>query len=238
LNRITVFRYELKRLMFSREYLLLLAAVTAYSVSLLRGLVLYGVNYTAPFSLLTFSTYCYSLCPFFFVLLLVLCARQFKTSERGAEAIIKTTCMPFHIFRLVRYGAIACAYLFAMVFPFAACFLFYNLIINYTDFGILLLPGVLIVVPPSVFLFGASMLFGNRKPAAIYIMLVGVLVLSAFKIPLPDLMDIIGTAAVQALYEGHDHAFSAAFIAGRFVLMLVGFVSMIISLYKSKQHYT
>jgi len=96
---------------------------------------------------------------------------------------------------------------------------------------------VLIVVPPSVFLFGASMLFGNRKPAAIYIMLVGVLVLSAFKIPLPDLMDIIGTAAVQALYEGHDHAFSAAFIAGRFVLMLVGFVSMIISLYKSKQHY-
>ena len=167
INKSTIFKYEIKRIMFSKEYLLLFAATLVYSMSLLQGVVLYGVNYTAPFSLLTFSTYCSSLSPFLFVLLLVLCARQFRTSKRKAEATIRATSIPFHIFRLIRYSAIWCAFLVASAIPFAACFAFYGLVFNYTDFGALLLPCVLIIIPAAIFLFGAAVLLGNRKSASV-----------------------------------------------------------------------
>ncbi|HEY8422826.1 MAG TPA: hypothetical protein VIL05_13965 [Thermoclostridium sp.] len=237
MNKRTVFRYEIKRLMYSKEYLLLLIVVLVYSMSLLRGVVIYGVNYTAPFSLLTFGTYCFSLSPFYFVLLLVLCARQFRTSERGAEAIICTTSMPFHIFRLIRLSAIGCAFLVAISLPFIACFVFYSLVFDYTFFGTLLLQGMLIIIPPAIFLSGISMLLGKRNPAAVYILLVAVLIISVFKITLPAFIDINGSALVQALSQEHFLALSSGFVAGRIVLLTVGMISVIVSVCRpNKRH--
>lgn len=236
MNKGTVFKYEIRRLLFSKEYLLLLAAALAYSVSLLRGFVLYGADYTAPFSLLTFLTYCASLAPFLFILLLVLCTKQFKTSERGAESIIGATPMPLHVFRLLRYSAVACAFLIATALPVTACFMFYQQVFDYTAFGVLLWPGLLFLLPPAILLFGAAMLLGNRRAAAIYVLLAAVLIISIFQIKLPVFMDIIGSAAIQLQNPGeYDFTFSSAFIAGRVTFSVVGIVLMIISLCRSKK---
>jgi hypothetical protein len=125
LRKGTIFKYELRRLLLAKEYLLLLAATAAFSLSLLRSVVLFGANYTAPFSKQTFTAYCGSLTPFLFILLLMLCIRQLKPSDRKAEAIIGATPIPPHTFKLIRYGAVACAYLFAAAIPIVICVLFY-----------------------------------------------------------------------------------------------------------------
>lgn len=235
----TVFKYEIKRLLFSKEYLLLLVATLAYSVALLRGVVLYGANYTAPFSPLTFLTYCASLAPFLFILLLVLCARQYKASERGAESIIAATPMPLHVFRFLRYSAVAWAFLIAAALPVMACFVFYRLVFNYTAFGALLWPGLLLLLPSSILLFGVAIFLGNRSAAAVYVLLAAVLIVSVFQITLPVFIDIIGSTAVQPLNTGeYDFAFSSAFIAGRVVFSAAGIVLIIISLYQSKKRPT
>ena len=235
----TVFKYEIKRLLFSKEYLLLLVATLAYGISLLRGVVLYGTDYTAPFSLLTFLTYCASLAPFLFILLLVLCARQFKSSERGAESIIGVAPMPLHVFRLLRYSAVVCAFLIAAALPVTACFVFYRLVFDYTAFGALLWSGLLLLLPTAILLFGAAMLLGNRSAAAVYVLLAAVLIVGVFQITLPVFIDIIGITAVQPLNAGkYDFAFSSAFIAGRVAFSVVGIVLMILSLCQSKKHPT
>jgi hypothetical protein len=230
LSKGIVFRYEIKRLLFSKEYLLLLIVTLAYGVSLLSTMVLYGVNYTAPFSPLTFSTYCTSLAPFLFILLLVLCARQSTVSERGAEAIISAMPIPLYIFRLLRYSAVACAFLIATALPLTACFVFYRLVFNYTTSGALLWFGLLLLLPPAILLFGAAMLFVNRR-AVVYILLTTVLIVCIFQIKLPVFIDLIGSTAVQPFTAGeHDFAFSSHFITGRIAFSVVGIVLIIVSL--------
>lgn len=223
----TIFKYELKRLLLSKQYLLLLVATLIFSVSLLRGTVLFGANYTAPFSLLTFSTYCASLTPFLFILLLVLCAKQSVPYERGAEAIISATPMPLPVFRLLRYGAIAVAFVITAALPMIACFVFYRLIFDYTGVGVLLVPGLLLIMPPSIFLFGAAMLLGTRKAAAVYVLLILVLIVSIFQIPLPGVVDLAGSSA--------DFELTSAFIAGRVVFAGIGIAFILASLFPFKK---
>lgn len=225
----TIFKYELKRLLISKEYLLLLAATVLYGVSLLRSMVLYGIDYTAPFSLLTFSTYCASLAPFLFTLLLVLCARQSKASERGMEAIIDATPVPLHIFRLLRYSAVVCSFLIAAALSLTSCFVFYRLVFDYTAFGPLLRAGLLLILPPAILLFGAGVLLGNKSAEAVYVLMAAVLIVSIFQIKLPLFIDIIGNTAV--------HEFSSAFIAGRVAFAVVGIVLVNVSLCRIKKSF-
>jgi hypothetical protein len=238
LRKGTIFKYELKRLLISKEYLLLLAVTLAYAVSLLRGIVTFGANFTAPFSRPTFGAYCTSLAPFLFILLLVLCARQSKASERGAESIISATPIPLHIFRLLRYGAVACAFLVAAALPVTACFLFYRLVFDYTVVGNLFWLGLLLLLPPAVLLFGAAMFFGRRRTAVIYVLLAAVLIVSVFRIPLPAVLDIMGDSAAGPFHGGATaDALAPAFIAGRAVFLGIGIVCIIASLFQPKRSY-
>ncbi|MPM34455.1 hypothetical protein SDC9_81038 [bioreactor metagenome] len=227
MRKATIFKYEIKRLLLSREYLLLLAATLVYGALLLRSTVMFGTNFTAPFSPLTFRTYCASLAPFLFVLLLVLCARQLKASERGAQAIISATSLPLPVFRLLRYGAIGCAFLIAGTLPVTACFLFYRLVFDYTAVGALLGLGLLFLVPPAILLFGAAMFLSSETTAALYVLLAAVLILSLFQIPLPECIDIAGSAA--------DSAPTPAFLAGRGAFTGLGMVFILASLFRPKK---
>ncbi|PKM73071.1 MAG: hypothetical protein CVU91_05745 [Firmicutes bacterium HGW-Firmicutes-16] len=223
----TIFKYEIKRLLLSKEYLLLLAATILYGTSLLRSMVIFGTNYTAPFSQLTFGTYCTSLAPFLFILLLVLCARQMKSSERRTETIISATPMPMPVFQLLRYGAIACAFALAAALPVMACFEFYRLVFDYTAFGALLLSSLLLLLPSAIFLFGSAVLLGRWSTAAVYVMLAAVLIVSIFQIPLPGFINVIGSSA--------DFELTPAFVAGRVVFTGIGIVFILASLFTSKK---
>ncbi len=207
--------------------MLLLIATLAYSVSLLRSLVLYGTNYTAPFSVLTFLTYCASLAPFLFILLLVLCTKQLIASERGAEAIISATPVPVHVFRLIRYSAIACVFILAAALPIAACFVFYRLLFDYTSVGVLLLPGLLLLVPSAILLFGVAILLGNRKSATVYVLLAVILIVSVFRISLPWFIDILGSST--------DFVLTPTFYTGRVIISGIGILFIISSLFQSKK---
>ena len=227
----TIFKYELRRLLLSKEYLLLLIATLAYSFSLLRSVVMFGTDYTAPFSQWTFCTYISSVSPILFILLLALCARQFTASERGAMSIIAAAPMPVSIFRSIRYATIACAFLITAVLSSGICFAFYWLVFDYTAFGGLACSGLMLILPSALLIFGAAMLLGNRKPVLVYILLAAVLIVGVFGISIPACIDIIGSSVTQALYTGtHDFAFSSAFIAGRIAFVIAGIACIILSL--------
>lgn len=233
----TIFHYELRRLLLAKEYLLLLAATVAYSLSLLRSVVIFGADYTAPFSGQTFAAYCGSLAPFLFVLLLVLCARQLKTSERRAETIIRTTPIPPQAFQLLRLGAVACAFLLAAVLPAVICIAFYRLVFDYTAVGGLLWLGIVLLLPPAVLLFGAAVLFGRKETAVVYVLTAAVLIAGVFQIPLPVGLDLFGSSSVQPLDAG-DLLLTPAFIAGRIAFMVLGTAFITASLLQSRKRLT
>lgn len=227
----TIFKYELRRLLLSKEYLLLLITALAYSFSLLRGMVMFGTNYTAPFSQWTFCTYVSSVLPILLILLLALCARQFTASERGVMAIIDATPIPSSTFKAIRYGAIACAFLIVAALSAVICFIFYWEVFDYTAFGSLIASGLMLFLPPALLMFGAAMLLGNKKAALVYVLLAVVLIVGVFQISLPAYIDILGSSVTQTLYTGaHDFSFASAFVTGRIVFVFIGIACIILSL--------
>lgn len=229
----TIFKYEIKRQLCSREYLILLAAIFVYCISLLRSMVMFGINYTAPFSQWTFCSYISAVSPVLFVALLSLCARQFTVSERGTMTIIESTPMPAATFRAIRYIAIACVFLIAMAIPFGICFVFYQQVFDYTAFGELIYSGLMLLVPPSLFIFGAAMLLGRRRPVLIYILMGAVLIAGTFSISLPPIIDIIGSSVIQPISSGtRNFTFRFSFIASRIVFVFIGIACSFISLWQ------
>ncbi len=222
-----VIKYEFKRLLLSKGYLLLLAATLAYCVALLQSIVMFGVDFTAPFSQWTFSAYCSSLTPFLYSLLLLLCARQLNPSERKAEAIINATPTQLQVVQIMRYGAIAGAFLIAVIVPIISCFMFYRVVFDYTDVGILFLLGMLQLLAPAILLFGIVMLVGRQKATAAYIMLAIILTISIFQIPIPAVFDFSRDATV------YDNLLTPAFIVQQVVCATVGVVCIVISIYLS-----
>lgn len=232
MSKKTIFYYEFRRLVCSRTYLLLLAAVVAYCVFLLRSSVIFGTLYTAPFSKWTFCDYLSSVSVLLLVLLLALCARQFIPSERGAMTIISAAPTPVSTFKAIRYGAIACAFLIAAALSVGVCFAFYWLVFDYTAFGGLIWLSMPMLLPSALLVFGVSMLLGNKKAALVYVLLGVVLIVGAFRISLPAYIDIIGSSVTLPLYAGErEFAFTAAFAAGRIVFITVGITCIIISLW-------
>lgn len=221
----TIFKHEFKRLLLSKEYLLLLAATFAYCMVLLKSTVLFGTNFTAPFSQLTFRTYCLALMPFLFILLLLLCAKQLKPSERKAEAIIDATPTPQHVVRLMRYSAIASVFLLCAAVPVASCFLFYRMVFGYTAVGPLLLLGILYLVAPAVLLFGIAMLLGTRKALAAYIALAVVLLIAVFQIAMSSSPNVLADIKVD------DKLLTSAFITRQVAYAAAGMLCITLSLY-------
>lgn len=226
----TIFKYEVKRLFCSKGYLLLLTVNIVYCLALLRGSVLYGTGFTAPFSQWTFCSYLSSTAVLLLILLLALCARQFTISERRAMTIIEASSIQMAVFRAIRYAAIACASLTAMGLSFGICFLFYRLVFDYTGFGSLIYAGLILLLPPALFLFGAAMLLGHKKQALVYILLAIVLILGAFGISLPACIDLLGTSVIRPLYDGvQEFTFSTEFLAGRAAFTIAGVALIIFS---------
>ena len=227
----TIFSYEFRRLLRSKEYLILLVATLAYAAMQIRGTVIFGTDFTAPFSKRTFLAYVSSVSPILFVLLLLLCARLFTASERGAMAIIDAAPMPQSTFRLIRYCAIACAFLIAAALPLVLCFAFYRLVFDYTAIGGFIASGLILILPPALLLFGAAMLLGRRKPVLIYVLMAALLIAGVFRISLPPWMDAIGSAQIFSIDpENPDPSFSFAFLAGRAAFTAAGIACVLLSL--------
>jgi len=223
LRKKTIFNYEFKRLVSSREYLLLLVTLLVYCVSLLRTSVIFGTDYTAPFSQWTFCDYLSSITVLLHILLLTMCAQQFTPSERGMSPIINAAPMPLKTFKAIRYGAIALAFAIAVILSIGICFVFYGVIFDYTAFGELILTALIMLFPSVLLVFGIAMLLGEKKTVLIYTLLTVILITGIFRIPLPSFLDIIGSSSILPLYEGtHTFTFTLPFIAGRIVFIAVG----------------
>ncbi len=236
LNKKTIFKYEIKRLLFSREYLLLLATVLIYAILLLRANVILGTGYTAPFSKWTFSDYISSVSTLLFILLIVLCARQFKASEQGAMSIISASPMPISLLKSIRYGALACAFLVATTLTVGICFAFYWLLFGYTLFGELILLSMIMLLPPALMIFGAAMLMGHKNVVLIYLLLAIILIMGIFRIALPIYVDIFGRSLLTLLYSGvHTFELPPVFIASRVTFIAFVIVSIFFSLKQSSK---
>ncbi len=225
-----IFVYEIRRMLFSREYLLLTLALLAYSLFLIRSWVMFGTGYTAPFSQWTFSDYVSSTMVLALILLVAMCSKLFTETEIQASSILRSTPTSYGVYRALRLASITLLYMVSVGLSAGACYIYYVSVFGETNW--LPLAGVwgLLVVPSSLFVLGITLFAGSFSWGWIQLVLAGLLSLEIFRIPLPEMFDIRGASLLNGL-QSSDQPFAmpAAFILGRCLIAGVGLALVVLS---------
>ncbi|BAQ13921.1 hypothetical protein CBB2_1811 [Clostridium botulinum] len=230
MNRI--FKYELKRLIINKFFLGLLIVSALYSHEIMRGDIILGISNTAPFSGWSYGTYLAKVLPILLVTLLFFISFLYQKQEKSVRALTKATPIDPFKFQMLRFGTIIIGFVLISAVPIVYSFFFYAVNFNFTNFGKLVLPAVITLLPAMLFVFGLGALGGRYHQGVIFILMAAVMLVSF--IPLPYAVDLFGgnffTKYPESL-ELVEPAFSipVSVVIGKFMYGLTGLGMMLLS---------
>ncbi|MCC0707135.1 hypothetical protein [Clostridioides sp. ES-S-0190-01] len=169
MNNLKIIKYEMKRLLFSKVYLVLILITGWFSYNVLKTKTIYGLNDTAPFSEWSYSGFLLDVNPFLLVIVLVFCTYIFSKREEAVRTITMTTKIKPTTYFCLKSVTIAVAYLLTVAVVIAISFIFYNRLFQFNDFSQFIKPIILILIPSVLFVSGMGMFIGNINGNFLYI---------------------------------------------------------------------
>lgn len=194
-----VFKYELRRILGAKSFLLLIALVGGFSLFLIRTSVLRGVGGTAPFSPWSFGSYLLGLSPLFCAIVLFSVARLFGKEERMAGRLMSAAPFPTGRQLLIKTASVAVAWLLSVLLACLLCFAFYLYVFRFYANGSNLVCLLLILVPQLLFFTGAGLCLGRIHHATCYALIALIFVASLSGVPLPAFADPMGGSLLAGL---------------------------------------
>ena len=183
-----IFQYECRRLLWNKFFAGLLLVLLFYGWQVLTGATILGVSHTAPFSPWSFGDYLSRMVPLLWIGALFFLT--FFTSGKARRAAVLTDASPMEP---RRYALARCAAALAGSALLTAAVLaesaaFYGWYFGWYDWGSLLLPAAVTLIPPLVFALGSGWLLGQFRPWLLYLWMFVPFALMA--LPLPEALGI------------------------------------------------
>nr|UWI51707.1 hypothetical protein NZ312_08375 [Clostridioides difficile] len=169
MNNLKIMKYEMKRLLFSKVYLVLLLITGWFSYNVLKTKTIYGLNDTAPFSEWSYSSFLLDINPFLLVIVLMFCTYIFSKKEEAVKTITMTTKIKPTTYFCLKSITIAVAYLLTVTVVIAISFIFYNRVFQFNNFAQFVQPILLILIPTVLFVLGVGMFIGNINGNLLYV---------------------------------------------------------------------
>ncbi|OPJ64791.1 hypothetical protein [Clostridium oryzae] len=227
-----ILKYELKRLIFSRMFVITFIIALFFSVLDLYTQIIQGVSGTAPFSK---WSYCKFLCDINTIMLLIFmlsCTGLFSRNEQRVREITSCTSLPQKKYLATKCFALFISYLIIALCCILISLAFYKTTFNFRSFQNFLLPMLIILLPTFVFVFGTSMFLGSKGQTLLYAWIPIVLILSLISFNKAPFIDIFAKGYVTYMPTvlpvdsiGEPvFRLSLNFIVSRFVFILVGMV--------------
>lgn len=227
-----ILKYELKRIIFSRIFVITFIIALFFSVIDLCTEIIQGVSGTAPFSK---WSYCKFLCDINTIMLLILmlsCTGLFSKNEQRVREITSCTSLPQKKYLATKSFAMFISYLIITVCCILISLAFYKTTFNFTDFQNFLLPILIILFPTFAFVFGTSMFLGSKSQTLLYSWIPIVLILSLISFNSTPFIDIFAKGYVTYMptvlpVDSLDEPvfrLSLDFITSRLTFTLVGMV--------------
>lgn len=165
---IKIFYYELRRLLLNKLFIGIFLISLWYGWMTLTGTTVQGISHTAPFSPWSFGDYIARMLP-------VICLGElffltFFTSrkERQAAVIIQATSVDLKKYAAVRCGAILLGTLVISLGVIGLGLGFYSYFFEWTAYGSLLFPALLVLGPTIIFVLGLGWTLGKLQPFLVY----------------------------------------------------------------------
>ncbi len=180
-----VIQYECKRLLWNKIFFGILIICLFLSFSLLHGEILMGVSNTAPFSPWSFGSYLSQLIPIICLGELFFLTFFISDKKRNIDILIKSTPISPRRYAVMRCGTIFVAALLLVICVIALYLGFFSTLFGTLNYGELMLPALLAVLPTMLFCLGAGYQLGAIHPILLYLLMPAVFILSST--PLLDL---------------------------------------------------
>jgi hypothetical protein len=237
---IKILKYELKRIIFSKMFVITFIIAFFFSVIDLYAEIIQGVSDTAPFSQ---WSYCKYLCDINTIMLLILmlsCTELFSKNEQRVREITSCTSLPQKKYLATKSLTMFISYLIIMVCCILISLIFYKTTFNFISFQNFLLPILIILLPTFVFVFGTSMFLGTKSQILLYSWIPIVLILSLISFNSTPFIDIFAKGYVTYMptvlpvdsFGEPVFSLSLDFIMSRLTFTLVGMVLYVASFKK------
>lgn len=183
-----IFRYELRRLLWNKVFFGILLVTMGYGWLTLTGSVIQGVAHTAPFSPWSFGYYLSQTLPLICLGELFFLAFFSSKEEHLLRPLIQATPVKQRQYHVLRCGTILIATILICLCVVALAVGFYVSLFGWMNYGELLLPALLTILPPVVFCLGAGSALSRFNHVLIYAMMVVVILL--YVLPLPSAVSL------------------------------------------------
>lgn len=185
-----LFRYELKRLLINKFFLVFLIIAILYSHRTIGREIIMGVSNTAPFSGWSYGIYLAKMLPILLVALLFFISSLYSEQEKKVQVLTKATPIDLFWFQMMRCGTIIIAFVLISAMVIGYALWFYKVNFHFTNFKSFILPTVITLLPAMLFVLGAGMFGGRYHEAIIFVLMAVILLLNYF--PLPYVVDLLG----------------------------------------------
>jgi hypothetical protein len=230
-----IFKYELKRLVFSKFFIVVSAITILFSFYTLNTKIIKGVGFTAPFSKWSYSGFLCEVQPFLLLILIFFTTMLFTKNEDLVKKITLATPISYTKYFAVKILSISAAYFLIAAISILISMIFYVMTFQFTNFVHFIFPTLLILLPNFVFVFGISLYLGNKKLTWLYILIPITLILSFLNFNTSPFLDIFTKGFVwhtpSTLPIGIDgdaiFKVSVSFILSRIFLIALGLLGFV-----------
>ena len=183
-----IFRYECRRLLWNKFLGGLLLVLLFYGWQVLSRVTILGVSHTAPFSPWSFGDYLSRMLPLLWIGMLFFLTFYTSPKARRAAVLMDATPMPPKQYALVRCAAALTGGALLSLLCMGEAAVFYGRMFRWYNWGSLLLPALVTLLPALVFALGSGWLLGQLRPWLVYVWMAAPFLFTA--IPLPTALGL------------------------------------------------
>lgn len=167
-----IFKYELRRLLWNKFFIILLLINVAYAWYVLTTDIIAGIAYTAPFSAWSFGAYLGKVMPIAVLTVMFLLTFYYSKKEKQTEILTSATPVNQTHYTLVRSLTLAVCFLIICTVLFSLSVYFYIMFFDYRDFSEFIIPMLIIPIPCFVFALGIGHFTGRIHSGFLYVSMI------------------------------------------------------------------
>lgn len=183
-----IFKYELKRLLWNKFFFGILGVLVFYGWQVLQDTIIAGISHTAPFSPWSFGYYLSQMMPILWVGMMFFLTFFTSNAERRAAALTSVTPVNPRTYAQIRAAAalVGTTVLAMAVLILAA--VFYGEYFQWYQWGSLVFPTLITLVPPLIFALGSGWVLGQIRPFLVFVWML--LPFLFMILPLPEALEV------------------------------------------------
>ncbi len=228
MTKLNVLRYEIRRLISTKQYLYSLLIISLLTYDVLNRLLIGGFKGTAPFSPWSYSEFLALVISVFSVIVILMWINVFSEKEQKVRGIIFSAPITQSRYYLIKGIAIGLAASLILLVIIILSFGYYYLVYGFSDYGTFIMPMVYFICPSFLISLGLGLFIGKINVKILYLLIPLFLVIGLFNLGLPGLLDLTGGSYLFDHFNYlnleviEKYTLTKEFLCSRMILIVLG----------------